>query len=119
MPKPLYQDNGSGMHVHQSLWKDGENLFADAQGYAGLSQTAVYYIGGLLKHAAALLAICAPTTNSYRRLVPGYEAPINLVYSKRNRSACVRIPMYSTNPKTKPVGFPVADPAAQPHHAVL
>src|SRR5215469_14448960 len=92
MPKPLFQDNGSGMHVHQSLWKDGVNLFSDAKGYAGLSQTAVYYIGGLLKHAAALLAICAPTTNSYRRLVPGYEAPINLVYSKRNRSACVRIP---------------------------
>ncbi len=90
MPKPLFMDNGSGMHVHQSLWKDGENLFADTSGYAGLSQTAIYYIGGLLKHAPALLALCAPTTNSYRRLVPGYEAPINLVYSKRNRSACVR-----------------------------
>src|SRR5438067_13656067 len=89
MPKPIFQDNGSGMHVHQSLWKDNKNLMADPKGYAGLSQTAIYYIGGLLKHAAALLAICAPTTNSYRRLVPGYEAPINLVYSKRNRSACV------------------------------
>ena len=117
MPKPLFQDNGSGMHVHQSLWKDGENLFADGKGYAGLSQTAVYYIGGLLKHAAALLAICAPTTNSYRRLVPGYEAPINLVYSKRNRSACVRIPMYSTDPKTKRVEFRSPDPAANPYLA--
>src|SRR5256884_23159 len=117
MPKPLFQDNGSGMHVHQSLWKDGENLFADTKGYAGLSQTAVYYIGGLLRHAAALLAICAPTTNSYRRLVPGYEAPINLVYSKRNRSACVRIPMYSTNPQTKRVEFRSPDPAANPYLA--
>jgi glutamine synthetase len=117
MPKPLYQDNGSGMHIHQSLWKDGENLFADTKGYAGLSQTAVYYIGGLLKHAPALLALCPPTTNSYRRLVPGYEAPINLVYSKRNRSACVRIPMYSTNPKTKRVEFRSPDPAANPYLA--
>src|SRR6266446_2396433 len=117
MPKPLFQDNGSGMHVHQSLWKDGENLFADAKGYAGLSQTAVYYIGGLLKHAAALLAICAQTPNSYRRLVPGYEAPINLVYSKRNRSACVRIPMYSTDPKTKRIEFRSPDPAANPYLA--
>src|SRR5438309_207752 len=117
MPKPLFMDNGSGMHVHQSLWKDGENLFADKGGYAGLSQTAIYYIGGLLKHAPALLALCAPTTNSYRRLVPGYEAPINLVYSKRNRSACVRIPMYSTNPKTKRVEFRSPDPAANPYLA--
>src|SRR5215831_10361293 len=117
MPKPLFMDNGSGMHVHQSLWKDGANLFADKTGYAGLSQAAVYYIGGLLKHAAALLAICAPTTNSYRRLVPGYEAPINLVYSKRNRSACVRIPMYSTDPKTKRVEFRSPDPAANPYLA--
>src|SRR6266404_215821 len=117
MPKPLFMDNGSGMHVHQSLWKDGENLFADKSGYAGLSQTAIYYIGGLLKHAPALLGICAPTTNSYRRLVPGYEAPINLVYSKRNRSACVRIPMYSTNPKTKRVEFRCPDPAANPYLA--
>src|SRR6266581_2591193 len=117
MPKPLFMDNGSGMHVHQSLWKDGENLFADSSGYAGLSQAAIYYIGGLLKHAPALLALCAPTTNSYRRLVPGYEAPINLVYSKRNRSACVRIPMYSTNPKTKRIEFRSPDPAANPYLA--
>jgi glutamine synthetase len=117
MPKPLFQDNGSGMHVHQSLWKDGANLFADAKGYAGLSEMAVHYIGGLLKHAPALLAICAPTTNSYRRLVPGYEAPINLVYSKRNRSACVRIPMYSTDPKSKRVEFRSPDPAANPYLA--
>src|SRR5260370_10948725 len=117
MPKPLFMDNGSGMHVHQSLWKDGDNLFADKSGYAGLSQTAIYYIGGLLKHAPALLALCAPTTNSYRRLVPGYEAPINLVYSKRNRSACVRIPMYSTNPKTKRAEFRSPDPAPHPDPA--
>jgi len=117
MPKPIFQDNGSGMHVHQSLWKDGQNLFADKAGYAGLSEMAVHYIGGLLKHAPALLAICAPTTNSYRRLVPGYEAPINLVYSKRNRSACIRIPMYSTNPKTKRVEFRSPDPAANPYLA--
>jgi glutamine synthetase len=117
MPKPLFQDNGSGMHVHQSLWKDGENLFADARGYAGLSQTAKWYIGGLLKHAPALLGLCAPTTNSYRRLVPGYEAPINLVYSKRNRSACVRIPMYSTNPKTKRIEFRSPDASCNPYLA--
>ncbi len=117
MPKPLFQDNGSGMHVHQSLWKDGENLMFDADGYAGLSATARWYIGGLLKHAPSLLALCAPTTNSYRRLVPGYEAPINLVYSKRNRSACVRIPMYSTNPKTKRIEFRSPDPTANPYLA--
>jgi glutamine synthetase len=117
MPKPLFQDNGSGMHVHQSLWKDGENLFAEARGYAGLSQMAKWYIGGLLKHAPALLAFCAPTTNSYRRLVPGYEAPINLVYSKRNRSACVRIPMYSTNPKTKRIEFRSPDASSNPYLA--
>ncbi len=117
MPKPLFQDNGSGMHVHQSLWKDGTNLFADPSGYAGLSETARHYIGGLLKHAPALLALCAPTTNSYRRLVPGYEAPINLVYSKRNRSACVRIPMYSTNPKAKRIEFRSPDAAANPYLA--
>jgi glutamine synthetase len=115
MPKPLFQDNGSGMHVHQSLWKDGVNLFADANGYAGLSDMARYYIGGLLRHAPALLAICAPTTNSYRRLVPGYEAPVNLVYSKRNRSAAVRIPMYSTNPKTKRIEFRPPDATANPY----
>jgi len=117
MPKPLFQDNGSGMHVHQSLWKDGQNLFADKSGYAGLSETARWYIGGLLKHAPSLLAICAPTTNSYRRLVPGYEAPINLVYSKRNRSACVRIPMYSENPKSKRIEFRSPDPSANPYLA--
>jgi glutamine synthetase len=117
MPKPLFQDNGSGMHVHQSLWKDGTNLFYDESGYALLSDSARWYIGGLLKHAAALLAFCAPTTNSYRRLVPGYEAPINLVYSKRNRSACVRIPVYSTSPKQKRVEFRSPDPAANPYLA--
>jgi glutamine synthetase len=118
MPKPLFQDNGSGMHVHQSLWKDGTNLMFDADGYAGLSKTAIHYIGGLLKHAPSLLAFCAPTTNSYRRLVPGYEAPINLVYSKRNRSACVRIPMYSDNPKAKRIEFRSPDPTANPYLAM-
>jgi glutamine synthetase len=117
MPKPLFQDNGSGMHVHQSLWKDGNNLFFDEAGYALLSDTARWYIGGLLRHAPALLAFCAPTTNSYRRLVPGYEAPINLVYSKRNRSACVRIPVYSTSPKQKRIEFRSPDPAANPYLA--
>ncbi|MHB8507460.1 MAG: type I glutamate--ammonia ligase [Candidatus Dormibacteria bacterium] len=116
MPKPLFQDNGSGMHIHQSLWKNGKPLFA-GDGYAGLSDMARWYIGGLLKHAASLLAFCAPTTNSYRRLVPGYEAPINLVYSKRNRSACVRIPMYSQNPKAKRIEFRCPDPAANPYLA--
>jgi glutamine synthetase len=105
MPKPLFGDNGSGMHVHQSLWKGGKNIFFDPKGYAKISQTAKYYIGGLLKHAHALMAFCAPTTNSYKRLVPGYEAPVNMVYSARNRSAAVRIPMYSDNPKTKRLEF--------------
>ena len=105
MPKPLFQDNGSGMHVHQSLFKDGNNVFFDAKGYALISQTAKYYIGGLLKHAEALCAICSPSTNSYKRLVPGFEAPVNLVYSARNRSAAVRIPMYSDNPKAKRIEF--------------
>jgi len=117
MPKPLFGDNGSGMHVHQSLWKDGTNRFADPKGYAGLSNLARYYIGGLLAHSAALLAICAPTTNSYRRLVPGYEAPVNLVYSKRNRSAAIRIPMYSTNPATKRIEYRPPDPTANPYLA--
>ena len=112
MPKPLFRDNGSGMHVHQSLWKDGTNLFFDKDGYALISQMAKYYIGGLLKHADALMAICAPTTNSYKRLVPGYEAPVNLVYSARNRSASVRIPMYSTNPRTKRLEFRCPDNTA-------
>lgn len=117
MPKPLFQDNGSGMHVHQSLWKNDSNIFYDKNGYALISPTAKYYIGGLLAHSAALLGLCAPTTNSYRRLVPGYEAPINLVYSQRNRSACVRIPMYSTNPKTKRIEFRCPDATCNPYLA--
>src|SRR5437773_6008061 len=117
MPKPLFGDNGSGMHTHQSLWKDGRNLFYDKSGYALLSETAIYYIGGLLKHAPSILAFAAPTTNSYRRLVPGYEAPINLIYSQRNRSACVRIPMYSTSPKAKRIEFRPPDPSANPYLA--
>src|SRR6266496_18559 len=117
MPKPIFQDNGSGMHTHQSLWSDGENLFWDEMGYAQLSDTARYYIGGLLQHAPALLAFCAPTTNSYRRLVPGYEAPVNLVYSQRNRSACIRIPMYSESPKAKRIEFRCPDAAANPYLA--
>jgi glutamine synthetase len=117
MPKPLFQDNGSGMHVHQSLWKEGSNVFYDAGGYALLSETARWYIGGLLEHAPALLAFCAPTTNSYRRLVPGFEAPINLVYSQRNRSACVRIPVYSTSPKSKRLEFRSPDASCNPYLA--
>jgi len=117
MPKPLFADNGSGMHTHISLWKDNQTLMHDKNGYAGLSELSRWYIGGLLKHAASLLAFCAPTTNSYRRLVPGYEAPINLVYSKRNRSACVRIPMYSENPKAKRIEFRSPDPTANPYLA--
>jgi glutamine synthetase len=117
MPKPIWGDNGSGMHVHQSLWKDGKTLMADKDGYAGLSQTAKYYIGGLLKHAPALLALVAPTVNSYHRLVPGFEAPVNLVYSRRNRSAAVRIPMYSENPKAKRIEFRCPDPACNPYLA--
>ncbi len=117
MPKPLFQDNGSGMHTHQSIWRDGKPLFA-GDGYAGLSQMALWYIGGLLKHARALSAIIAPTTNSYKRLVPGYEAPVNLAYSRRNRSAACRIPMYSASPKSKRVEFRPPDPAANPYLAV-
>jgi glutamine synthetase len=116
MPKPLFGDNGSGMHTHQSLWKEGNPLFA-GDGYAGLSQTALWYIGGLLKHARALSAIIAPTTNSYKRLVPGYEAPVNLAYSSRNRSAAVRIPMYSASPKSKRLEFRPPDPACNPYLA--
>ena len=116
MPKPIYGDNGSGMHTHQSIWKDGQPLFA-GDGYAGISQMALHYIGGLLKHARALSAIIAPTTNSYKRLVPGYEAPVNLAYSRRNRSAACRIPMYSTSPKSKRVEFRPPDPAANPYLA--
>jgi glutamine synthetase len=117
MPKPLWGDNGSGMHVHQSLWKDGKTLMADKNGYAGLSELAKFYIGGLLKHAPALLALVAPTVNSYHRLVPGFEAPVNLVYSRRNRSAAVRIPMYSDNPKAKRIEFRCPDPACNPYLA--
>ena len=117
MPKPIFGDNGSGMHVHQSLWKDGTPLFYDEHGYALLSETARHYIGGLLKHAAALLAFVAPTTNSYRRLVPGFEAPVNLVYSQRNRSACVRIPTYSSSPAARRVEFRPPDPTANPYLA--
>jgi glutamine synthetase len=116
MPKPLFADNGSGMHCHQSLWKDGKPLFS-GDGYAGLSQLALWYTGGLLKHARALSAIIAPTTNSYKRLVPGYEAPVNLAYSRRNRSAAVRIPMYSSNPKAKRLEFRPPDPACNPYLA--
>jgi len=109
MPKPIFQDNGSGMHTHFSLWKGGKPLFAGA-GYAGLSDVGLFSVGGILKHAPALLAFCAPTTNSYRRLVPGFEAPVNLVISARNRSAGVRIPMYSPNPKAKRLEFRCPDP---------
>ena len=115
MPKPIFGDNGSGMHVHQSLWKDGQPLFFDANCYAGLSQLALWYIGGILTHAAAILALAAPTTNSYRRLVPGFEAPVNLVYSQRNRSAAVRIPMYSNSPKAKRVEVRFPDPSSNPY----
>jgi glutamine synthetase len=116
MPKPIFSDNGSGMHVHQSLWKNGKPLFF-GNGYANLSDTALHYIGGLLKHAPALCAITNPTTNSYKRLVPGFEAPVNLAYSQRNRSASVRIPMYSSNPKTKRVEFRCPDPSCNPYLA--
>lgn len=112
MPKPVFGDNGSGMHIHMSLWKNGDTLMYDAGGYGGLSDTARYYVGGILRHAPALLALCAPTTNSYRRLVPGYEAPINLMYSSRNRSACVRIPVLSKSPKAKRIEFRAPDPMA-------
>ncbi len=115
MPKPVFGDNGSGMHVHSSLWKGEQPLFATPGGYAGLSDTALYYIGGLLTHAPAILAFAASTTNSYKRLVPGFEAPVNLVFSQRNRSAAVRIPMYSDNPKAKRVEFRPPDAASNPY----
>lgn len=117
MPKPLFQDNGSGMHVHISIWKDERNLFYQPGTYAELSELGIYFIGGLLHHAPALCALCAPTTNSYRRLVPGYEAPINLVYSQRNRSACVRIPMYSGSEKAKRIEFRTPDSSCNPYLA--
>jgi glutamine synthetase len=117
MPKPIFMDNGSGMHTHQSLWREGENLFWDEVGYAGLSDMARWYIGGLLAHAPSILAFAAPTTNSYRRLVPGYEAPINLVYSQRNRSACARIPAYFQTPAAKRVEFRSPDPSCNPYLA--
>ncbi len=116
MPKPIYGDNGSGMHTHQSLWRAGKPLFAGTE-YAGLSKMALHYMGGILKHARALCAICNPTTNSYKRLVPGFEAPVNFIYSARNRSAAIRIPMYSENPKAKRVEFRSPDAACNPYIA--
>ena len=117
MPKPIFGDNGSGMHVHVSLWKDGENLFYDPEGYAQLSLLGMYFIGGLLRHAPALCALVAPTTNSYRRLVPGFEAPVNLVYSQRNRSAAVRIPVYSRSAGAKRIELRIPDPSCNPYLA--
>lgn len=117
MPKPLFGDNGTGMHVHQSLSKDGQNVFYDPEGYALLSETALYYIGGLLEHSAALLALTSPSTNSFRRLVPGFEAPVNVVYSQRNRSAAVRIPMYSKSPRSKRIEYRPPDSTSNPYLA--
>jgi len=117
MPKPIFGDNGSGMHVHQSLLSNGEALFYDESGYGGLSDIARWYIGGLLKHAPSLLAFTNPTVNSYHRLVPGFEAPVNLVYSQRNRSACIRIPITGSNPKAKRIEFRCPDPSANPYLA--
>ncbi len=117
MPKPIFQDNGSGMHCHSSIWKGGTNLFYDKSGYALTSQMCRSYIAGLIKHAPALMAICAPTTNSYKRLVPGYEAPVNLAYSARNRSAACRIPVVSPDPRQKRVEFRPPDPTANPYLA--
>ena len=119
MPKPIFEDNGSGMHTHQSLWKGGEPLFYDETGYAGLSDTARWYIGGLLHHAHALIAFTNPTTNSFKRLVPGYEAPVNLVYSQRNRSASCRIPLAQQSPKAKRVEFRCPDSTCEPVPGVL
>jgi glutamine synthetase len=117
LPKPIFEENGSGMHVHQSLWKDGETLMHDPAGYALLSPLALSYAAGLLEHGRALMAFCAPSTNSYRRLVPGYEAPVLLKHSQRNRSAAVRIPMYSTSPRAKRIEFRPPDPLANPYLA--
>ena len=117
MPKPIFGDNGSGMHCHQSIWNKGEPLFYDETGYAGLSDMARHYIGGILKHAPSLLAFTNPTVNSYHRLVPGFEAPVSLVYSQRNRSACVRIPITGSNPKAKRIEFRCPDPSANPYLA--
>lgn len=117
MPKPILMDNGSGMHVHISLWKDERNIFFEQGRYADISRDCEFFIGGLIKHVSSLLAFTSPTTNSYRRLVPGYEAPINLIYSQRNRSACVRIPMYSTSEKAKRIEFRLPDPACNPYLA--
>ena len=120
MPKPLFGDNGSGMHVHQSIWKGGQNLFYSEGGYAELSQDALYYIGGLLTHVDALMGLCAPTTNSYRRLVPHYEAPVNIAFSQRNRSACVRIPVYFSGPAaaaSKRIEFRPPDSSSNPYLA--
>ncbi len=117
MPKPLFGDNGSGMHCHQSIWKEGTNTFYDPKGYAMISDTCRWYIGGLLKHIPSILAFAAPTTNSYRRLVPGFEAPVNLMYSARNRSACVRIPMYSNAPAAKRLELRIPDPSCNPYLA--
>lgn len=117
MPKPIFGDNGSGMHCHQSLWKSGQPLFFDEKGYAGLSKLAMHYVAGLLAHGPALAAITNPTVNSYRRLVPGYEAPVNLIISARNRSAVIRIPMYSNNPKAKRIEYRAPDPSTNPYLA--
>lgn len=117
MPKPIFGDNGSGMHTHQSLWQGGSPLFYDEEGYAGLSESARHYIGGLLKHAPSLLAFTNPTVNSYHRLVPGFEAPVNLVYSQRNRSACIRIPITGADPKAKRLEFRAPDPSCNPYLA--
>jgi glutamine synthetase len=114
MPKPIFDDNGSGMHTHQSIWKDGKPLMAGDE-YAGFSKLGLYYIGGILKHSRSIAAFSNPTTNSYKRLVPGFEAPVNLAYSSRNRSAACRIPMYSQNPKAKRVEVRYPDPAANPY----
>ena len=116
MPKPVFGDNGSGMHTHISLWNGDEPLFAGS-GYAGLSEMALHFMGGILAHAPALIALTNPTTNSYKRLVPGYEAPVNLAYSQRNRSAALRIPMYSTSPKSKRIEFRCPDPSCNPYLA--